>query len=90
MTTEENNDAEMWIGWTKEALKSFSIPEDLDIESAESLDSLIDDMADISTGYADRMMGEYMKRFGSDGEGEEEPGKRRRRRKNRGGEGEGK
>lgn len=88
---DDKSDSEMWIDWTKEALKSFNIPEDLDIASEEALESLLDDMVDISKGYADRMMDEYIERFRSDeGKGEGEGGGRRRRRKNRGAEGEGK
>ena len=79
MADKKQEEADMWVAWTRDALKSFDMPEDLDIEDAEGLDALIDDMADISTQYADAMMDAFMERFGP-----EEGGRTRRRKKRAG------
>lgn len=72
----DNNEAELWVGWTRDAMKSFDVGE-LDPEDDEAIDALVDDMADIATQYADAMMDEYTERFGSSG------GRKKRRKKGR-------
>jgi hypothetical protein len=50
---------ELWVGWTRDATSRYVIPDEID-----DTDELIDDMAEVASGYADQMLEEYEERFG--------------------------
>ena len=64
---------ELWVQWTHDAMNRYVMPDD--IEDAEEL---ADDMNEIATMYADGMIDEYNKRFGSGGR-TAQPSRRRSR-----------
>jgi len=49
---------ELWVGWTRDATSRYVIPDEID-----DTDELIDDMAEVASGYADQMLEEYEERF---------------------------
>ena len=73
----DNKEAELWAGWTRDAMRSFDIELG---EDEDAVDTAVDDMIDISTQYADAMLDEYEERFQSSSRG-------KKRRKKRGGGG---
>lgn len=74
----DTNEAELWAGWTRDAMKSFDIGELGDED--EAIDVTVDDMVDIATQYADAMLDEYNERFQSSGGGRKKRRKKGRRR----------
>ena len=70
MATKEDKQA-MWVGWTHDAMSRFEMP--LEVGGEEEFDDLIDDMAAVSTAFADAMLEEYENRF--------EAGPKRKRKK---------
>jgi hypothetical protein len=59
---------ELWAGWTRDALKGYSPPDDA------SNNEIVDDMVEISISYADDMLEEYEGRFeGGDGRRRRKP-----------------
>jgi hypothetical protein len=49
---------ELWVGWTRDAINRYVMPDDI-----EDPEDLIDDMAGVATSYADAMVEEYEHRF---------------------------
>lgn len=50
---------ELWVGWTRDAMSRYVMPEEV-----EDTDELVDDMAAVASTYADQMLDEYENRFG--------------------------
>ena len=50
---------ELWVGWTRDAMSRYVIPDEID-----DIDEQIDDMAEVASGYADQMLEEFEDRFG--------------------------
>ncbi len=68
MATTKKDMRDLWVAWTRDAMSKYSLPE----EKMDS-DELADDMADVSTKFADAMCDEFEERF--------EGGPRRKRKK---------
>ena len=66
--TDKKELQDLWVGWTRDAGSAYVMPDEPD-------DGDVDDMIDITTGYADGMLDELEKRFGG--------GTRARRKKKR-------
>jgi len=50
---------ELWVGWTRDAMTKYAPLEDDKID----IDELVDDMAEVTTKYADSMLEEFETRF---------------------------
>jgi len=70
MTKEEQQN---WIGFAKAAARSYQPHDDI-----ETLEELVEDMADVSSSYADLMMDECASRF--DGKSTKRRSRSKRRR----------
>lgn len=57
MATAKDETKELWVDWTHDAMTAYERPEE--IEEAD----VTDDMVDIATEYADKMLEEYEQRF---------------------------
>jgi hypothetical protein len=66
----KNDNKELWAGFARDAMSAYVIPDEVD-----DVKELINDMADVATGYADAMLEEFENRF------EDGPKRRRSRRK---------
>lgn len=53
---------ELWVGWTRDAMSKYT-PPDGKVDTEE----LVDDMIEVTSGYADGMLDEYEKRFDGGG-----------------------
>lgn len=58
MAAKDDKNKELWVGWTRDAISRYAIPDDVDSD-----EELINDMIDIATGYADAMLEECESRF---------------------------
>jgi hypothetical protein len=58
MAKTDDKERELWIGWTRDAIGRYALPEDIG-----DTDELVDDMVDVATKYADAMLDEYDSRF---------------------------
>ena len=85
----DKQEAEMWVDWTRDALRSLDIPDDLALDDEEAVDSLVDDMVDLSTQYADAMLDQFTERFAPDDEARPRRRKKRGRSRPRDAEGDG-
>jgi hypothetical protein len=56
-TKKDDMFAELWVGWTRDAMTRYSPPEDVDN------DELVDDMVEVATKYADSMLDVYEETF---------------------------
>lgn len=68
---------ELWVGWTRDAAAQYERPQGL-----EEVDEVLDDMVDVTTGYADMMLEEFEQReerFTSTGSRRTPPKRRERR-----------
>lgn len=64
---------DLWVGWTRDAIGRYALPEDID-----DTDELVDDMVEVASKYADTMLEEYESRFSG---GPARKGKRSSRRR---------
>lgn len=58
MADAKEEEKELWVSWTHDALGAYTEPDDL-----KDADELLDDMVDSAIGYADAMLDEYKARF---------------------------
>ena len=54
-----NDEKELWVQWTHDAMLKYTMPDEV-----KDADEMADDMADVTTKYADQMLDEYKERFG--------------------------
>lgn len=66
--------AEMWVQWTRDAVARYVVPEEV-----EDADELVDDMAEVTTKYADTMLDEFEERFAGGTSEPRRPKTRKRR-----------
>lgn len=59
MATNKQQMADAWAGWAQASIASYVVPDDVD-----SMKEQIKDMVEVSTRYADKMLKEYVDRFG--------------------------
>lgn len=73
MATKADRKKELWATWASDAIRAYSMPEDM---SGADNDDLADDIVDFAEAVADRMLEAYEEAFDS----VERPAGRRRRR----------
>ena len=61
MAISKDKAQELWVDWTHDAMSGYVRPE----EGIDDADEAADDMVDVATKYADSMLDEYEKRFGT-------------------------
>ena len=58
MATPSEKEKELWVGWTRDAMSRYQLPEDI-----EDVEEQVDDMVQVATKYADGMLDEFEERF---------------------------